>query len=91
MRVLFALERVESLEGIVCFVYFSAAHSNAQLPVLTRIEAILQESANVSFQGLISSHLLVDIEVVIIKKIIYRVRVAKIRCEKFDTMRPLIY
>ncbi len=62
------LERVYS---IVCFVYFSAAHSNAHLPVLTLNEAILKKSTTVSFQGWISSPLLVDIEFVMMKTCLF--------------------
>ncbi len=51
--------------------YISNVHSNAQLPVLTLIEDIFEESITVRFQGWISSPLLIAIEFVMRKTYLY--------------------
>ncbi len=51
--------------------YISAAHSNVQLPVLTLIEAIFWEATSDNHQGWITSSLLVDIELLMLKTYFY--------------------
>ncbi len=74
------------------FVYFSAAHFNAQIPVLTLFEAISQESTTLSFQDWINSSLLVYIEFLMMKTCLLHIidnKRATIRYLKFDFMCPL--